>query len=103
MRAVELRKGRLVLQLQFGGSERHPLAASTRRAGSGARVTVEAEPEALARRQVFVLHRRGSEVVIAASAYAPPMEEALRKLGTAGALYRIACIPVVDTAEASAG
>ena len=88
--------GRVILQLRFAreDGQSRPIAASGKRRGAGARVTVEVEQEALQNRAVYVLYRAGAEVVIAGSAHRSRVEAALQTLGAAGAAYRIAQVPV---------
>ena len=86
----------MILQLRFAreGGQSRPIAASGKRRGVGARVTVEVEQEALHNRAVYVLYRAGAEVVVAGSAHRHRVEAALQNLGAAGAAYRIAHLPV---------
>ena len=96
---------RLVLQIRFDdqAAERHPVAASAKRRGSGPRVTVEVEREAVVAKSIFVLYRIGAAgVVIAGSAYRERVETALANLGKAGAAYRIVRIPLEDGGAADA-
>ncbi len=88
---------RVVVQIQFSDAagESVPVAASTRRGGTGARVTLEVEREAIKQGSIWVLYRAGAAgVVVAGSARRDRVEAALASLGEAGAAYRIASIPV---------
>ena len=95
---------RVVVQIHFQEEKGQclPVAASTRRRGTGARVTVEVEREAVETKAIYVLYRLGRAcVVIAGSVLKDRVETALEKLGEAGTAYRIARIPV-DGGGASA-
>ena len=88
---------RVILQLRFAREDGHsrPVAASGKRGGSGARVTLEVEPEALEVGSIHVLYRHGSaDVVVTGSVRRERVEAALRGLGEAAAAYRIAEIPI---------
>lgn len=95
---------RAIVQIRFAheGGESRPVAASTRRGGTGARVTLEVEKEAVAAGALFVLYRVGTApVVVAGSAHRARVEAALANLGAA---YRIVRIPVEsDAAQSAAG
>ena len=86
---------RAIVQIRFAHAdgERRPVSATTRRYGTGARVTVEVEPEAIPAGNIWVLYRPDSDVVIAGSARRERVEAALASLSKA---YRIAQIPVDD-------
>jgi hypothetical protein len=88
---------RVVVQIRFAeaGGEQRPVAASTRRGGTGARVTLEVEREAVDAGAIHVLYRAGAAgLVIAGSVCRDRVHAALAALGDAGAAYRIACIPL---------
>jgi hypothetical protein len=94
---------RVVVQIRFAqeDGDNRPIAASTKRRGTGARVTLEVEEEAVAAGELFVLYRRGAGVVVAGSAHRERVEAALSGLGAA---YRIVRIPIDDdAAESTAG
>jgi hypothetical protein len=96
---------RVVVQISFeeGPAGSRPVAASTKRRGTGPRVTVEVEREVIAAWWIFVLYRMGAAcVVIAGSVYQERIEAALANLGTASAAYRIVRIPVEDGGGATA-
>lgn len=93
--------GRAVVQIRFAEEpgDVRPVAATTRRRGTGARVTIEIEHEALAARKVYVLYRFGSAgVVVVGSARRERVQVALENLGAAGSAYRIASIPIEPAA-----
>ena len=88
---------RVVVQLRFAleDGEARPVAASTRQRGSGARVTLEVEHEALAAGAIWVVYRAGAaEMALAGSARRERVEAVLRTLGGS---YRIAKVPVEAT------
>jgi hypothetical protein len=88
---------RVVVQIRFdeSGGERRPVAASTRRGGSGARVTLEVEREAIEAGAIHVLYRTGGAGVVLAGSVRPERVQAAHAaLGDAGGSYRIACIPL---------
>ena len=90
---------RVVVQIRFAEAEgeRRPVSASTRRGGTGARVTLEVEREAVAAGAIHVLYRTGAaRPVIAGSVCRDRVQAALSGLGEAGAAWRIACIPIGD-------
>jgi hypothetical protein len=94
---------RAVVQIRFAheDGDNRPVAASTKRRGTGARVTLEVEEEAIAAGALFVLYRRGAGVVVAGSAHRERVEAALAGLGAA---YRIVRIPIEgDGVESAAG
>lgn len=95
---------RATVQIRFAqvDGESRPVAASTRRRGTGARVTLEVEQEAVAAGALFVLYRVGAAgVLVAGSAHRERIEVALAGLGAA---YGIVRIPVEgDAAESAAG
>jgi len=96
---------RVVVQIRFDeeAAESRPVAASAKRRGTGARVTVAVEREAIAEGSIFVLYRLGAAcVVIAGSVRRERVESALARLGKAGAAYRIVQIPVEGGGGASA-
>lgn len=90
-------RGRMIVQLRFSREHGHsrPIAASGKQGGSGARVTLEVEREALEAGSIHVLYRVGAaDVVVAGSVRRDRVEAALRGLGDAAAAYRIAEIPI---------
>jgi hypothetical protein len=96
---------RVVVQIRFEGEAAgsRPVAASTKRTGTGPRVTVEVEREAILARSIFVVYRMGAScMVIAGSVRRERVESALAGLGNAAAAYRIVNIPVDDGGGASA-
>ena len=98
--------GRATLQIRFAqeDGEIRPVAASTKRRGTGARVMLEVEKEAVAAGTVYVLYRAGGAgVVVVGSASRERVESALASLGTARAAYRIARIPVEDGGAGALG
>src|SRR5260221_14485919 len=71
-----------------------PVAASTKRRGTGARITVEGEREAPTVGNIFVFYRVGAaSIVIAGSGRRKRGESALAHLGGAGAAHRLPPIP----------
>jgi hypothetical protein len=91
------RVSRVVVQIRFDDSdgERKPVAATTRRGGSGARVTLVVEREAVAAGAIHVLYRPGSHgLVVAGSVRAERVQAARDALGDAARSYRIARIPL---------
>jgi hypothetical protein len=90
-------RGRMIVQLRFSRENGHsrPIAASGKQGGSGARVTLEVEREALEVGSIHVLYRLGAaDVVVAGSVHRERVEAALRGLGDAARAYRITEIPV---------
>ena len=92
---------RAIVQIRFAhvDGESRPVAASTKRRGTGARVTLEVEQEAVAAGALYVLYRLGAGVVVAGSARRERMEAALATLGGA---WRILRIPIESESAESA-
>lgn len=81
-----------IVQIRFAhvDGESRPVAASTKRRGTGARVTLEVEQEAVVAGALFVLYRLGAAgVVVAGSVRRERMEAALSSLGGAWRILRI--------------
>jgi hypothetical protein len=87
----------MIVQIRFDDAERErrPVAATRRRWGAGARVTLEVEREAIEAGFIHVLYRTGANgPVIAGSVSRERVAAALESLGEAAAAWRIARIPL---------
>lgn len=85
------------LHVWFEGvaGSRAPVCVSSTRKEPGPSVTVFIEREWRAARTLFLLHRLGLEVVIAASIHREPIDAALAALGSRKERYAITEVPLV--------
>jgi hypothetical protein len=84
------------LFLHFDDADRTPVAATRKRRRRGPTITVEVLGEVPSGSSIFVLWRKGTQVVIGASLTHEQLEPTLARLRTVNESYAIINVPVFD-------
>ena len=89
-------KGRTRYFLRFGVDQRTPASAALKPRGLGGRITIEAMGDTRAARTLFLLWRKGTNIIVGASPVRAPLDAARTRLRGDPAAYEIVEVPVTD-------